>query len=326
MSATTRKYKPLQHQTFSFGDYSMVPIRDEDKYPIMRWRNEQIYHLRQKEHLTREQQKAYFRNVVDKLFEREKPDQLLFSFLKNGQLIGYGGLVHIDWENRTAEVSFLMDTALEETEFERNWWIFLHFIEQVAFGELGLNKIFTYAFDLRPRLYPVLEQASFREEQFLPGAFEKEGKRLDVYIHAKSFPAILFRQVRAEDMDLIYAWSNEESARQNSFHPEKIPYETHVQWFEKKLQDPKAHLWIARIEGKPAALVRFDETDDHAVIGINVDKNFRGKGYGGRILRLATGRFILLTGLPVYAYIKPENHASVRAFEKAGYRYAGKQG
>ncbi|NPA46981.1 MAG: GNAT family N-acetyltransferase [Chlorobi bacterium] len=182
MSAN-RKYKPLNRQTFSFGEYSIVPIRDEDKYDIMRWRNEQIYHLRQKEPLTREQQEAYFRNVVDKLFEREKPDQLLFSFLKNGKLIGYGGLVHIDWENHTAEVSFIMDTALEETEFEQNWQRFIHLLKKPAFDELGFHSVYVYAFDLRPHLYPALEKAGFQFTRRLKNEVQIEGKPVDVVIY-----------------------------------------------------------------------------------------------------------------------------------------------
>ncbi|GAK91039.1 putative ribosomal-protein-serine acetyltransferase [Nonlabens ulvanivorans] len=49
---------------------------------IMKWRNEQMYHLRQAEKLTEQSQDSYFKNVVSKLFEQEKPNQLLFSFLK----------------------------------------------------------------------------------------------------------------------------------------------------------------------------------------------------------------------------------------------------
>ena len=59
----------------------------------MKWRNEQIYHLRQAKPLTAEDQKNYFSNVVSKLYDQEKPAQILFSFLKDGKCIGYGGLV-----------------------------------------------------------------------------------------------------------------------------------------------------------------------------------------------------------------------------------------
>lgn len=40
-----RTYKCLNQQVFESGDYKLVPIRHEDRYSIMQWRNEQIYSL-----------------------------------------------------------------------------------------------------------------------------------------------------------------------------------------------------------------------------------------------------------------------------------------
>src|SRR5690606_14503527 len=134
-----------------------VPIRYEDRLAIMKWRNEQIYHLRQNKPLTIEDQENYFKNTISRLFDQERPDQILFSYLKGGHCIGYGGLVHINWIDRNAEVSFIMDSALESTEFSFHWDTFLSLISEVAFNELSLHKIYTYAFDLRPHLYKILE-------------------------------------------------------------------------------------------------------------------------------------------------------------------------
>ena len=51
-----RFYKCLKKQIFSFNEYQLIPIRDQDKYAIMKWRNEQIYHLRQVKILDKETQ------------------------------------------------------------------------------------------------------------------------------------------------------------------------------------------------------------------------------------------------------------------------------
>ncbi|NLM18529.1 MAG: GNAT family N-acetyltransferase, partial [Clostridiaceae bacterium] len=110
-------YKILNKQTFIQGDYSLVPIRIKDRYDIMKWRNDQIYHLRQSEPLTKEVQDDYFNNVVSKLFTQDKPNQLLFSYLYKNECIGYGGLVHINWIDKNAEISFVMNTELEKDEF-----------------------------------------------------------------------------------------------------------------------------------------------------------------------------------------------------------------
>lgn len=152
-----KEYKALSKQIFESGDFQLIPIRYEDRYDIMNWRNEQIYHLRQKEPLTQEMQDRYFNQTILRLFDEEFPSQILFSFLKKDECIGYGGLVHINWIDKNAEVSFIMNTRLEQYNFTKNWSIFLKCIEQVAFREIGLHKIFIYAYDLRPHLYNTLK-------------------------------------------------------------------------------------------------------------------------------------------------------------------------
>ena len=64
-------YKCLKQQVYTDGTYSIVPIRYEDRWGIMKWRNEQIYHLRQAKPLTAEDQENYFSNVVSKLYDQE---------------------------------------------------------------------------------------------------------------------------------------------------------------------------------------------------------------------------------------------------------------
>lgn len=180
-----RKYKCLNAPIYTNGSFKLIPLRDEDKFVILKMRNEQIYHLRQAELLTVETQEDYFDNVVSKLFEQEKPNQILFSLLENDEFIGYGGLVHINWIDKNAEVSFIMKTELEKDSFEYYWKNYLSLLEEVAFKDAGFHKIFTYAFDLRPHLYPVLEASGFYEEARLKGHCCFEGKYLDVVINSK---------------------------------------------------------------------------------------------------------------------------------------------
>src|SRR6056297_1958522 len=114
-------YTILNRKLYREGGYALVPIRHQDRYDIMRWRNEQMYHLRQSKPLTKADQNCYFDEVVNQLFYQEQPDQILFSFLENEQCIGYGGLVHINWWDLNAEVSFIMDTSLEADFFSKHW-------------------------------------------------------------------------------------------------------------------------------------------------------------------------------------------------------------
>lgn len=178
-------YKVLNQQIFKSNRYSIVPIRFEDRHEIMKWRNEQIYHLRQSKYLTKEDQDHYFNDIVAKLFEQEKPSQILFSYLEDDRCIGYGGLVHINWSNKNAEISFIMDTSLEAEYFELHWTTYLTLIEEVAFKEMKLHKIFTYAYDLRPRLYSIFESIGFGKEATLQDHIFYQNKYVSVVIHSK---------------------------------------------------------------------------------------------------------------------------------------------
>jgi RimJ/RimL family protein N-acetyltransferase len=178
-------YSSLKQQNFFKGEYSIVPIRYEDRSLIMKWRNEQIYHLRQSKTLTLLEQDNYFQQVVLKLFDSKHPNQLLFSYLKNETCIGYGGLVHINWIDKNAEISFIMNTELEKDMFKFHWVTFLQLLENVAFNELNFHKIYTYAFDLRQHLYPMLEASGFHEEARLKEHCYFDGKYLDVVINSK---------------------------------------------------------------------------------------------------------------------------------------------
>lgn len=179
------QYKALSKNTFILDEYSILPIRFEDRLDIMKWRNEQMYHLRQDKPLTKERQDNYFTNVVSKLFDEEKPNQLLFSFLKNEELIGYGGLVHINWVDKNAEISFIMNTQLEKINFEGYWKYFLDLISDVAFNQLQFIKIFVYAFDIRPHLYIALENNDFFEDARLEKHCIYQNEPIDVVIYSK---------------------------------------------------------------------------------------------------------------------------------------------
>jgi len=179
------QYKILKRDKIQFGSYALVPIRQRDKYKIMKWRNEQVYHLRQKGKLTKKTQEEYFSTVVKDLFKIEKPNQLLFSYLKNEECIGYGGLVHIDWNNLNAEISFIMETTREKDEFHMHWSNYLKLLEEIAFKDLNFKKIFTFAYDLRPHLFETIEKCGYRLEGVLKKHYLLDDEFYDVKIHSK---------------------------------------------------------------------------------------------------------------------------------------------
>lgn len=321
-----RAYKCLSTQIFRNGIFSIEPIRDEDQYEILKIRNEQIYHLRQAKPLTVEAQENYFATVVSNLFEQENPNQLLFSFFENEVFIGYGGLVHINWIDRNAEISFVMKTELESTHFIQYWSNYLTLIEKVAFEDLNFHKIFTYAFDLRPHLYAALLISGFKEEARLKEHCFFEGQFLDVVYHAKINSNITSRKANENDMLLYFEWTNEESVREASYHSEPIPLESHQQWFLNKIKDPKCFMMVFENHfGAPVGQVRIEKQESkNALIGISNDVKYRGKGYAAVMIQMASAAFLEENPeTSISAFIKTENKASEKAFTKAGYILEG---
>ncbi len=161
-----KKYKILDSDKYSFGEYSLTSIRNEDIMSIAKWRNEQIDILRQRKILNEQDQKNYFERIIWTAFDYEYPDQILFSYLNGNTCIGYGGFVHISWEDKRGEVSFLLDTKLTKDEdmYENLFTTFLVIIQQIAFESLKFNRIYTETFDMRPNHISILEKNGFKLE------------------------------------------------------------------------------------------------------------------------------------------------------------------
>ena len=181
----SNKYKVLKKQNFAKGNNAIVPIRMRDRYDIMQWRNEQIFHLRQNKLLSKEEQDSYFNTVVADLFSQEHPDQILFSYLEGENCIGYGGLVHINWIDKNAEISFITNTSIKDESYALHMSTFLSLLEEVASKEVGLHKIFTYTFDVRPEIYSILEKNGFKKEAVLVEHCYFNGNFINVIIHSK---------------------------------------------------------------------------------------------------------------------------------------------
>ncbi|MCE3294322.1 MAG: hypothetical protein K0R65_36 [Crocinitomicaceae bacterium] len=128
-----------------------------------------------------------------------------------------------------------------------------------------------------------------------------------------------YRRVDFSDKDLLFEWTNDPVTRSNSFQSNAVAYDEHVNWLEKKLESPDTFYLIAEVSGEPAAFVRFDGISAETVIGINIAKDFRGKGLAGQILMDSCTLFHYQFEGDIYAYIKTENEASVKAFQKAGF-------
>lgn len=134
-------------------------------------------------------------------------------------------------------------------------------------------------------------------------------------------PTLSFRPVFAADKELIYEWANDADTRQNSFQTAEISFEEHSNWFDAKLKDERASYFIVEHEGEAAAFVRFDKKETETVIGINLAKQFRGRGLAADCLKGSCKCYFEKHDSTVFAYIKESNPASIKSFEKAGFKF-----
>jgi len=314
------KYECLKKNSYISGKYSINTLRFEDRHDIMNWRNEQMYHLRQTQVLNINDQNKYFKKIVSKQFSMHEPNQILFSFLENNKCIGYGGLVHLNWKKKDAEISFIMDTKLEKKYFNVYWSKFLFFIEKVAFNNLNLIRIFTHAYNLRPHLYDVLLKNFYLEESIIKS--ENLIKSNDVYIHSKISKKFELRNATIEYIDNAYKWLIDPVIRKHSFDKSKSNFESHYNWFNEKINNKNCYYFLSFYENNICGSIRFDKTDCGYKISYLIDKEFHRMGFGKIILRFGVMHLKnkIKKKLEVYGDVHNDNIASIKIFQSLLYK------
>jgi len=132
---------------------------------------------------------------------------------------------------------------------------------------------------------------------------------------------LYYRFANLDDLHLYYKWANDKLVRENSFHSEPVIFEQHVNWFYSKVNSENCFLYLfinnAHI---PVGQVRIEIVDKEAVIGISIDKKFRGKSLGTKMLLQSSNDFFNKKSFrKIIAYVKKENVASYLIFKNAGF-------
>lgn len=166
---------------------------------------------------------------------------------------------------------------------------------------------------------------------------------------AKDGGAVTLRRMEPGDREQLYAWQTDPSTRRYSRTPKPPVYEEHCRWFAAKLSDPACLFHMIEHDGVAAGVVRLDPLamprtpgapeDSPAVfpgdsmeatfgatfeaafeVSILVDPAKKGRGIGKAALK-ALRR--LIPWATLHAWVHPENTASQRLFESAGYSWVG---
>ena len=127
-----------------------------------------------------------------------------------------------------------------------------------------------------------------------------------------------------KDIDLLFKWSNDKAVRDNSYSRQAIEYNSHVEWFNKKINSNSCVIYIFLDKFSiPVGQVRIekDMITKEGTIGIIVESHNRGKGYSSIMLEKASADFLNLnSNFIILAYVMKKNKISYKSFIKAGYK------
>jgi RimJ/RimL family protein N-acetyltransferase len=177
-------YKCLKSSTYQSEDFRLEPIQSNNIESIRIWRNSQMDVLRQNKIITTNSQVDYFNHKVWPEMDRSNPDNILFSFFHQNTLVGYGGLVHISWQDLRSEISFLLNPIyLKEDIYKIYFSKYLTLIKMVAFEDLEFNRLFTETYNIRDLHISILESNGFVKEGVLREHLIINGMKIDSIFH-----------------------------------------------------------------------------------------------------------------------------------------------
>jgi len=133
---------------------------------------------------------------------------------------------------------------------------------------------------------------------------------------------IYIRFAETDDSEDVYNWRNDEKTRQASFHTEEIKTRDHQRWFKDSLQNPDRNIFIIIDEQcQKLGEIRFDRKKKSAEISIIINPKYRNQGLGSECLtKIVRHYFHNFYVKRLVAKVKNNNIASLKAFEKAGFK------
>lgn len=155
-----------------------------------------------------------------------------------------------------------------------------------------------------------------------------DGQGAQRVVSAMTGPMLRLRRAQPDDCRLLWNWANDPEVRAASFSPAPIPWDEHQAWFAARVESPRHLLLIGHNgSGKPVGQFRVEWRSDHeGEISICVAPEARGKGCGSRLIELGVQKVFATTGIAqLHAFIRPENQASIHAFEGSGLRSMGEK-
>lgn len=134
---------------------------------------------------------------------------------------------------------------------------------------------------------------------------------------------VKLRAAELHDIDKMFEWRNHPDIRRQSFNTDPISWDEHEKWFKIKINNPDSKIYIAYSGDDEIGSIRFENKGNVIKVSIMLNPSFIGKGFGSEIIRSAVGKYLTEQqkgNNHIVAEIKKENIASIKAFQKAGFK------
>jgi UDP-2,4-diacetamido-2,4,6-trideoxy-beta-L-altropyranose hydrolase len=133
---------------------------------------------------------------------------------------------------------------------------------------------------------------------------------------------VSLRKAQPKDCRRLWIWRNDAEVRNNSFSSQKVPYAQHKVWFQKKLTERIAMIFIGMLSGQPFGMIRleFGSGGRTALVHVSVKSSARGRGLGAVLLEGGCQKALRKGVRKIEAFVLAANKASLRVFEKSSFK------
>lgn len=129
---------------------------------------------------------------------------------------------------------------------------------------------------------------------------------------------IAIRKAKFKDSIFLFHLKNEKKSMLNSFNSNPIHLKKHNLWLEKIIRHKNKNLLIAEENNEKIGMIRYDLEDIFTYVSINIEKKFRGRGYGVAILKKSEN--IFKKNAILIAKVKKTNIKSINLFKRNEYQ------
>ena len=93
------------------------------------------------------------------------------------------------------------------------------------------------------------------------------------------------KNIKLEDINLIFRWRNTKSAIKYSLSKKRIKFSDHITWFKKRMMQKPLLFWKLKKNKSDIGFVRLDKNKNY-LLGYFIDKKHRNKKYGSLIINM----------------------------------------